>query len=91
MVPTKIVPLIPIVAVFVSTLNLSGATFAILPVIVLKVPSPRLNLALEFFSENRYSSILNVVFEPTVITVLSLKINWAVEFVVDLITSFSSS
>ncbi len=89
--PRNIVPLMPIVAVLVSTLNLSGATFAIFPVIVLKAPSPTLNLAFASFSPKKYSSILKVVFEPTVITVLSLKIICAVAPAKDLMLSFSSS
>ena len=47
--PAKTVPLIPIVAFFVISLNLFGAIFPIFPVTVLKNPFKTLNLICESF------------------------------------------
>lgn len=78
------------VAVFVFTLNLSGAIFPIFPVIVLIAPLSNPNFALgASLASNKNSSIEKLEFFPILIIVSSLKITWTLVASDVFIVSFS--
>ena len=89
--PATIVPRIPIVAVFVSNLKFSGAVLPICPVMVLNAPWLNLNFAFGLAVSLRYSSILNSLSLPKVMTVLSSNMSCTCASFEVLMVSFSSS
>ena len=95
-IPRNLVPLIPIVAVLVSSLNLSGFTLPIFPVIALKAPSLTPNLAFDLLapaaapSSYKNSCTLKFVFAPMEIAVPSENRSCADEDAFERIESLSS-